>query len=106
MGIPSLWSANYSIVSDPSSLGGVSTVVTPYYDNATSLLDQSSVSSLVLLNATASFPSWGNGWTAHSGGIVAGFLDGKKVAIVGVDSPQVVGNMTGVAADLYNFIYG
>ena len=81
-------------------------MVTPYYNNATSLLDQSSVSALVLLNATASFPSWGNGWTAHSAGIVTGFLDGKKVAIVGVDFPQVVGNMSGVAADLYHFIYG
>jgi hypothetical protein len=106
MAIPSLWPGNYSIVTDPSSLNGASTVVTPYYDNATSLLDQSSVNALVLLNASASFPSWGNGWTAHSAGIVAGFLDDKKVAIVGVDSPQVVGNMTGVAADLYQFIYG
>ena len=106
MAIPSLWPTNYSIVTDPSSLNGASTVVTTYYDNATSLLNQNSVNALVLLNATASIPSWGYGWTAHSAGIIVGFLDGKKVAIVGVDSPQVVGNMTGVAADLYNFIYG
>jgi hypothetical protein len=106
MAIPSLWPTNYSIVSDPSSLNDANTVVTPYYDNATNLLDQSSVNALVLLNATASIPTWGYNWTTHSPGIVAGFLDGKKVAIVGVDSPQVMGNMTGVATDLYNFIYG
>lgn len=106
MAIPSLWSTNYTIVTDTSALQNASTIITALSGDPTYLLTNISASSLVLLNATASVPSWGDDWVYHSGGIVSGSLDGKNVMIVGVNSPQVLGNLTGVSADLYKSIYG
>jgi hypothetical protein len=106
MAIPSLWPTQYTIASNIDALNGSGTVITTLFSNATDLVYQPAVNSLVLLNATASIPSWGDGWVRHSDGIMAGYLDGKKVVLVGVDSPQVVGNLTGVSSDVYGYIYG
>jgi hypothetical protein len=106
MAIPSLWPTQYTIASNIDAMNNSGSIVTTLFSNATELVNQPDVNSLVLLNATASIPSWGDGWVRHSDGIVAGYLDGKKVVLVGADSPQVIGNLTGVSADIYGYIYG
>jgi len=103
MALPSLWPEKYSIVSDFGETGNASTVISTYDNSIPDYIrNAATANTFVLLNTSATSPSWGTEWKEIKNGIFSGYFENKKVIIIGVNSNQE--NITGLAQDVYEEI--
>jgi hypothetical protein len=105
MALPALWSSNYTIASSLNDMNA-NVVLTTYSLGAVQALDQTSASTLIFVNSTTAIPSWGTGWTDLGNGMLTGSMDGKKVVLVGAESPEIINNITSASAALYSLVNG
>jgi len=85
--LPTLWPTNYSIFSSFDEVGNASIIASTYNRNVPHYIEEAiSTQTFVFLNLTAGFPSWGTGWRNVEPGIISGYLYGKKVVIIGIES--------------------
>jgi hypothetical protein len=87
MAIPALWPEQYAVSSEHDKLAHADTLVSAYDEDVVSAFEhETNIKMLVLLNATASVPSWGQNWTKSDETFVSGYLHEKRVIIVGMDT--------------------
>jgi len=84
MAIPALWPTRYSISDNLSNMVSANLIVTTYNQSFPNYVGQLSPHDYLLINATASVPSWGSSWTQINDSIVVGQIEGRQVVIFGL----------------------
>jgi len=103
MALPALWPANYSIFSSFDRIGNAPIVVSTYDKNVLNYIENAThTNTFVFLNHTAVFPPWGTDWRNVKPGIISGYMEDKKVIILGVASLQ--GDISDLAESIYEEI--
>jgi len=103
MALPSLWSKNYFIFSNFDEAQTASIIVSLYDKSVPNIVKNlSNPHNFVFLNASADLPSWGTEWRIIKPEIISGYLEDKKVIIVGVNDLR--GNISNLAEDVYEEI--
>ena len=86
MALPALWPTSYSVYSDANQIGTARVVVAALSSQILDFASRTPIGAFLFLNATASIPTWGGGWTRPAPGIISGFLGEKRVTIFGTDT--------------------
>lgn len=89
MAIPSLWSDNYSIVSNVGAVVKARLLVMAYDQTFLNNITQLAVNGYLFINTTASTPAWGNSWRVIDSGIISGQFSGRSITIVGLTDSKL-----------------
>jgi hypothetical protein len=100
--IPAMWSTNYTVYNNFDLNGSESTLVTMYRSGINEdIASLSNVTKVILFNNVLFQPSWGEGWTSLASGVISGTYQGKQIIMVSAGAQQIVGNLSGFSAWLY-----
>lgn len=105
MTVPALWPEKYCIFSDSRGISNSSVICQAYDDSSLENLRLSNARTFILFNASASFPAWGEGWQKDGNDVIQGYLDGKKVFIVGIESAlNRYGDLEDTSSSIYTML--
>jgi len=103
LALPALWPANHSIFSNSDEVGNAPVLVSTYDKNILNYIENAThTNTFVFLNHTAVFPPWGTDWRNVKPGIISGYMEDKKIIILGVAFLQ--GDISDLAESIYEEI--
>ncbi len=99
--LPALWPANYTVYND-FNVGSESILVTTYHSSINEeVAPLQNVTTVILFNNALFKPSWGEGWTPLSSGVLSGTYQGKRYIMVSAGAEEIVGHLSEFSGRLY-----